>query len=97
MKNTDKLQIQTGIINELIKERDRQDKLWGEENHMPYFWTGLIGEEFGELCEAISETVFDIKPEKGGYENMKKEAIHLAATTIKFLECLERNKEKWGC
>lgn len=77
-------------------ERDRQDKLWGEQNHQPPIWIGILGEEYGEFCQAVNETVFDNGSDKGGYENMKTEAIHVAAVAIGFLECLERNKKLWG-
>lgn len=88
--------IQDNIIQDIIKERQRQDKKWGEQNHEPQLWTGILGEEYGELCEAINETVlYNIPTVKGGYENMRTEAIHVAAVAIGFLECLERNKEKW--
>ena len=87
---------QDKIIATVVAERDRQDKKWGEQNHMPPLWTSILGEEFGELCEAINETAFDNGSDKGGYENMKTEAIHVAAVAIGFLECLERNKYKWG-
>ena len=52
-------------------------------------------EEFGELCQAINETTFDNGPEerkKGGYENMRVEAIQVAAVAIAFVEMLDR---KW--
>lgn len=87
--------IQNEVVKRVLKERDRQDKKWGEQNHPPQFWTGILGEEFGELCEAINETVFDNGSDKGGYENMKTEAIHVAAVAISFLECLERNKKQF--
>jgi NTP pyrophosphatase (non-canonical NTP hydrolase) len=83
------------VLKEVIKERQRQDAKWGEQNHFPQYWTGILGEEYGELCEAINETVFDNGSEKGGYENMKREAIHVAAVAVGFLECLERNKNRW--
>ena len=85
------MKIQERVIQDILTERQRQDKKWGEQNHPPQFWTGILGEEFGELCEAINETVFDNGTDKGGYENMKKEAIHVAAVAVGFLECLERN------
>lgn len=87
--------VQQKVIDIILKERERQDKKWGEQNHAPQFWTGILGEEFGEFCEAVNETVFDNGSDKGGYENMKTEAIHVAAVAIGFLECLERNKDKW--
>lgn len=88
--------IQEQVIKDVLKERQRQDNKWGEQNHPPHFWTGILGEEYGELCEAINETVFDNGTDLGGYENMKKEAIHVAAVAIGLLECLERNKYEWG-
>jgi hypothetical protein len=87
--------IQQEVIQAVLTERHRQDQKWGEQNHYPYYWTGILGEEFGEFCEAVNETVFDNGSDKGGYENMKTEAIHVAAVAIGFLECLERNKYTW--
>jgi len=84
-------------INDIRIERARQDEKWGEQNHFPQFWTGILGEEYGEFCEAVNETVFDNGEgrTKGGYENMRKEAIHVAAVALGFIECLERNRAEW--
>lgn len=88
--------VKKSVVNAVLDERLRQDKKWGEQNHMPPVWVCILGEEYGELCEAINETIFDNGTDKGGYENMKKEAIHVAAVAIGFLECMERNKDEWG-
>ena len=88
-------EIQERAITAVLLERKRQDSKWGEQNHPPHYWTGILGEEYGELCEAINETVFDNWSDKGGFENMRREAIHVAAVAIGFLECLERNKALW--
>jgi len=88
-------EIQERVITAVLLERKRQDSKWGEQNHPPHYWTGILGEEYGELCEAINETVFGNWSDKGGFENMRREAIHVAAVAIGFLECLERNKELW--
>lgn len=82
-------------MSDIIKERARQDKKWGEQNHYPPFWMGILGEEFGELCQAVNETVFDNETNLGGYENMRKEAVQVAAVAIAFIECLDRNKSEW--
>jgi len=87
---------QKTIIDAILAERERQDKKWGEQNHVPPIWLGILGEEFGELCQAVNETGFNYGTELGGYENMKREAIQVAAVAIGFIECLERNREKWG-
>lgn len=86
---------QKEVITAILLERTRQDALWGEQNHPPHYWTSILGEEFAELCEAVNETIFDNGTDKGGYENLRTEAIHVAAVAIGFLECLERNKEVW--
>ena len=87
---------QKTIIDAILAERERQDKKWGEQNHVLPIWLGILGEEFGELCQAVNETVFNNGTDLGGYENMKREAIQVAAVAIGFLECLQRNREKWG-
>ena len=93
--------VQHNAICDIRTERERQDKKWGEQNHLPQFWTGILGEEYGELCEAVNETVFTTaypdaaRRERGGYENMRKEAIQIAAVALGFIECLERNKTAW--
>jgi NTP pyrophosphatase (non-canonical NTP hydrolase) len=83
------------VIHNVIKERERQEGKWGEQNHSPELWVGILGEEYGEFCQAVNETVFFNGTDKGGYENMKTEAIHVAAVAIGFLECLERNRYNW--
>lgn len=80
-------------IQSVIQERARQDAKWGEQNHEPMAWMGILGEEFGELCEAVNETHFNNGEEarkKGGYENMRTEAVQVAAVAISFVEALDR-------
>jgi NTP pyrophosphatase (non-canonical NTP hydrolase) len=80
-------------ILSVINERTRQDIKWGEQNHEPMAWMGILGEEFGELCEAVNETHFNNGPverEKGGYENMRAEAVQVAAVAVSFIEALDR-------
>jgi hypothetical protein len=84
------------VMNWVNDERNKQEMKWGEQNHTPEKWVGILGEEYGEFCQAVNETIFFNGSDKGGYENMKTEAIQTAAVAIAFLECLERNKEKWN-
>lgn len=80
-------------IQSVLKERKRQDDKWGEQNHDPTVWMCILGEEYGELCQAVNETWFDNGPEKrqiGGYENMRAEAVQVAAVAVQLIECLDR-------
>ncbi len=84
-------------IRLINQERSRQDTKWGEQNHPPYFWTGILGEEYGEYCEAVNETVFDNGAEerkKGGYDNMMRELTHVAAVAVGAMEALMRAKTR---
>lgn len=82
-------------MSDVINERAKQDEKWGEQNHYPPLWVGILGEEYGELCQAVNETVFDNGTDKGGYENMRKEAVQVAAVALAFIECLDKNKAEW--
>lgn len=85
------------VLGDIKAERLRQDTKLGEQNHEPEKWMSILGEEYGELCQAVNETIFDNGPverQKGGYENMRKEAIHVAAVATAFIECLDRRNEK---
>jgi hypothetical protein len=83
------------VLQEIVNERTRQDEKWGEQNHKPEKWIAILGEEFGELCQATVETIFDNpvprgQDYKGGYDNIRKEAIHVAAVAVALIECLDR-------
>lgn len=80
-------------ISSVIAERTRQDAKWGEQNHDPTVWMGILMEEVGELAQAVNETWFDngeAERAKGGYHNMRAEAVQVAAVAVALVECLDR-------
>ena len=90
IKNTD---CQRKEIQGILAERQRQNEKWGLQNHELPAWMAILGEEFGELCEAVNETYFDNgadAKQKGGYENLYTEATHVAAVAIQIMEFLNR-------
>lgn len=82
----------TPALEDVLDERIKQDKKWGEQNHNPYIYLAILLEEIGELAQAILQTQFG--GDKGGWKNVRKEAIHSAAVSLALLECLDR--EKWS-
>jgi len=72
-------------ILDLLAERQRQDDKWGEQNHHPYKWLAILGEEVGESNKAILE---------GSLLNYRDELIQVAAVAIAAIECLERGTWK---
>ena len=93
-KTTDEY-TRTYAIMRVKDERDRQDIKWGTQNHAQSQWVGILGEEFGEYCQAVNETYLNnaTKKHEGGYENLLKELTHVAAVAVNAMECLMRNKE----
>lgn len=89
MKNTDTEK----AIEIVMAERTRQNEMWGDQsgNH-PFEWMSILGEEYGELCQAVNESCFKNKkhPERGGAENVIKEAVQVAAVAVAMIEQFER-------
>ena len=53
-------------------------------------WPAILGEEFGEFCEAVTETCAENgrHPERGGICNIYKEACQIAAVAVQVMEIL---------
>lgn len=78
-------------------ERQRQDRKWGQQNHVPLVWLPILMEEVGEYAQALNETIFNNGPEeqmKGGYANIMAELSQVAAVAEAAMECLRRNHGK---
>ncbi len=83
--------MQEKIIEKVLEERKRQDAKWGEQNHIAPVWGMIIGEEYGEMCQAINE--FGFNPTSETEEQIYTEAIHTMASCMAMLECIERMRE----
>lgn len=84
-------------IEKVISERIRQIQLWGEcSNNHPFEWMSILGEEFGELCEAVNETCFKngVHPELGGQDKIIEEATQVAAVAISIIEQIIKQQER---
>jgi NTP pyrophosphatase (non-canonical NTP hydrolase) len=73
------------IIEEIVRERGRQDMKWDVQNHHPTYWLSILGEEFGEVCRAVCDK--DAK-------NYREELIHVAAVAVSMAECYDRDPWK---
>jgi NTP pyrophosphatase (non-canonical NTP hydrolase) len=91
VKNT----FQEMLLSHIAIERASQDDKWGEQNHDPVIWLGILMEEVGELAQTILSWHFDRgrtnKQHVSHSTNMRNEAIQVASVAVAFIECLERN------
>ena len=74
------------VMKQILDERLRQEEKWGEQTHDNYRWLAILGEEFGELAQAILHDEFG--GEAAG--QAKKELIHTVAVGVQWLEQMER-------
>jgi NTP pyrophosphatase (non-canonical NTP hydrolase) len=88
------MRLEDKALHDVLLERERQDRKWGEQNHDPFAYLVILLEELGELGEAALQTRFG--GPKGGLKNMRREATHVAAVALAIVECLDRGKWEWG-
>ena len=75
---------ETALVD-ILAERMKQDLKWGKDRNLtPFFWLAILVEEVGEVAKAALE-VRD--------NDIRKEAVHVAAVALAFIENLDRNQE----
>jgi len=78
-------------LDDILRERARQDAKWGEQNHDPFTYLTILTEEVGELAQAALHARF------GGWaaNGLREEAIHVAAVALAIVQCLDRSTWTW--
>ena len=84
--------LQARVCAAIGAERERQNATWGEQNHDAYTWLAILGEEFGELSQAILHDTFGGK----AAGSMRNELVQLVAVGVQWLECIERMPAREG-
>lgn len=69
------------VLKDVAAERERQDQMWGEQNKRRSDWLSILGEEYGESCEANND---------GLVTQYRKELIQAAAVAVAAVESLDR-------
>jgi len=77
----------TGIFDDVLNERIRQVKKWGEQNHVPYKWLAITMEELGEISQAVLKDL---------PSNYREECVQLAAVVFAMIESFDRHEEDGG-
>ena len=77
-----------GVLSEVLRERESQEKRWGEQDHLPEEWLAILGEEFGEVARAICE--FRLQGRRMAGPEIRAELIQLAAVAVAMVECSDR-------
>lgn len=75
-------------LNAVADERVRQDAKWGEQNHHPFTYLAILGEEVGEANQAALQATFGGKT----WADYRTELVHVAAVAVAMIECLDRKR-----
>jgi len=87
-------QLKLSVLLDVEAERTRQDKLWGHQRHVLGRWLGILGEEFGEVCQAINGIHFPKDAKQTDADNLYTELIHVAAVAVAIAEQVLEEKIK---
>lgn len=79
-----------GAATDVFYERSRQDAKWGEQNHADVWWSAILGEEFGEVSQAILHDEFGGK----AAGTTRAELVQLAAVALAWIECIDRRAKR---
>lgn len=75
------------IVNSQVKqERHRQNGLWGVQRHPIGTWLAILGEEFGEVCQAAQMHLGLASCKETDASNLYEELIHVAAVASAIAE-----------
>lgn len=80
----------TKALKDVLTEMNSQDNKWGaDRNQHPFLWQVILGEEFGEVCQAILHDEF------GGSHagTAREELVQVAAVALQFIEQYDRLSE----
>ena len=79
------------VLVEVHRELDRQDAMWGQQNHDMADYYTILGEEFGEVGKAICESKLQKMTDR---HEIRKELIQLAAVAVAMAESFDRQEAK---
>jgi len=85
--------LQTKIFAQIRAERQRQDRIWGQQNHPPEWWLTILGEEYGEACRGHLDKTFGTGRSDDHYPD---ELIQVAAVAVAALESYYRKNIQKG-
>lgn len=85
----------TGPVFDVCEERVRQDRKWGEQNHVFPIWLAILQEEIGEASQAWLKATYEAETfseARAHRTNLREELVQSAAVMVAMIECGDRNR-----
>ncbi|WP_332648834.1 hypothetical protein [Lysinibacillus sp. 54212] len=93
MKQADVVEQMAAVNTDIQEERRRQNAKWGIQRHSYGEWLAILGEEFGEVCQAINGIHFPEDSKPTDANNLYEELIQLAAVAAAIAEQVKEESE----
>lgn len=90
-------QQEAAAIMAVIAERRRQDAKFGKQDHDPAWWMVIMGEEYGETCQAVceyrwAEAMPTVKNRMQRIDHALAEAAQVSAVGVAMMQAIMRNE-----
>lgn len=87
-----------GHAKDIKDERLRQIDKWGDEPYSADKFCRVLGEEFGEVCDAVQTASECYGKSYEAYENsllaLRNELVQVAAVAVRFMQQVDREIEE---
>ena len=80
------------VMSDVTDERLAQEKKWGQQNHDDNMFLVILGEEYGEACQATLEQFETMGTEEIATYHLRAELIQVAAVAVAHIEAIDRRK-----
>ncbi|HVX01258.1 MAG TPA: hypothetical protein VHA52_12610 [Candidatus Babeliaceae bacterium] len=80
--------IRQAILNQIDTEREKQEKMWGNDNddtHSEEMWDAIVVHELGQSCFHDDDSA-----------TFRKQMIKVAAVAVAAIESLDRSRSGFG-
>lgn len=83
---------QGNIFIDIIEERLRQDRKWGDQSgNLNVIWSTVLTEEVGEVAKAVLELDFE---HGGTIEELREELVQVCAVGVAWIEAIDKHRDK---
>ena len=82
------------VLDDVLKERLRQDEKWGPQFHNPAQWMTVLMEEVGEAAQEALRVTFGHMPAQKAiaYQHLREELVQVAAVAAAAIESLDNQE-----
>ncbi|AMQ06762.1 MazG-like family protein [Sporosarcina psychrophila] len=82
--------VMKNVNADVLKERGRHNEKWGLQRYEYSYWLAILGEEFGEVCQAIQQG--SVASKDSDADDLYTELIHVAAVASAIAEQVREEK-----